>query len=128
MTSLILKRGGLSDRVSDVLLFDATYWEYENFIDWAVGGEGRRLVSIFTEHLREDNLELMAMLTKRGANFAVFNVADMTPETLASREPLFIYIPKDTEDEGLGHNQVVADRDFFALWLSTSALGQRAAE
>ncbi|GAB4320866.1 MAG: hypothetical protein Kow0059_15320 [Candidatus Sumerlaeia bacterium] len=125
VTSYILKIGGLSDHICDVLLFDASYADCENFVNWAVGGDNRRLVSLFTDHLREENLDMMAMLSARGVRFSVIPTGRMSPDTLMGRRPIFVYVPKEDEDKGLGHNQVVSERGFYSLLLRTSALPVR---
>lgn len=125
VTSWILKIGGLNDSISDVLLFDASYGDYDNFVNWAGGGQNRRLVSIFTDHLREDNYEMMALLSRVSVRFTLMPVGDMSPDTLQARRPIFIFVPKEEEEKGLGHNEVVSARDFYSLWLRTSALPLR---
>src|SRR5260370_30595309 len=47
--SSILDRGGLSDKVKEVWLFDALYAQTEKFLAW-MDKEGGRLLNIYTEH------------------------------------------------------------------------------
>lgn len=119
--SLILHHGGMNDHITDVLLFDASYGGLEYFADWIaqkgkVQGSDRRLVSIFTQHLADENFELMTLLRKRQVEFDLMMDRDMTADTLEPRKPIFIHTQE------LSHGEVISKRDFFALWLTTSAL------
>jgi hypothetical protein len=109
--SFVLRVGGLRDHITDVLLFDASYGQLDGFADFCKLGGGRRLISLFTEHLADENVELMAMLQKRGVAFSVAMEADLKPAMLAGRAALFIH----TTD--LGHNDVVSKREYFSLLL-----------
>lgn len=108
--------GGLEDNISDVILYDATYGQLELFADWCKLGGDRRLISIFTEHLADENKELMAQLTKREVKFDFLEEADMTEAKMKARKPIIIRTVE------LSHGEVLAKRDYFAMWVRTSAL------
>jgi hypothetical protein len=117
--SFILRAGGLRDNVTDVLLFDATYGQLDGFADFCKLGGQRRLISIFTEHLADENVELMAMLQKGDVPFVITMEADLKPEMIARRGATFIHTTE------LAHNDVVSKRDYFSLFVSTGAVVAR---
>lgn len=113
VTSAILQHGGLADKIKDVVLFDATYGNLEGFADWAKLGHGRRLISIFTEHLASANVMLMSMLQTRGVKYKVTLDGEWKDSDLKARSVLFIH----TLD--LTHNDTVSKKDYFARFLGT---------
>ena len=115
VTGAILRQTALRSHITDVLLFDSSYGELEAFADWAAE-KHHRLVSIFTRHLAPENFMLTTMLQKRRAAFVSILEPDLTPTVLAARGPLFIH----TLD--LPHDEVMQKKDYFALFLRTSAL------
>ena len=112
VTSAILQRGGLAANIKDVVLFDATYGNLEGFADWAKLGHGRRLISLFTEHLASANVMLMSMLQERGVKFQVTLDGGWKDADLSARGVLFIH----TLD--LTHNETVSKKDYFARFLA----------
>lgn len=118
-TAQCVARGGLTDHITDVLLFDATYGGLDSFADYAAGGNGRRVVTIFTEHLASENYMLLTMLSKRSVPADLWMDTDLTAAALLPRRPIFIHTRE------LAHNDVVSKRDYFAMFLKTSALPQR---
>lgn len=114
-----VERGGLGDRITDVLLFDATYGGLESLANFAAGATGRRLVSIFTSHLADRNYILLTLLRARKLDFDLLIDGALTPEQLQPRRSIFI----QTRD--LSHDDVVSKRDYFALFLRTSDLPAR---
>lgn len=119
VTSSILTHGGLTDHITDVLLFDASYGALEGFANWQCAGKGRRLVSLFTEHLATANVELMSLLDKHGARFHVLMDKELPARPLKERAAWFIHTPD------LAHNDVMHARGYYSLFLSASALSQR---
>lgn len=116
VTSAILVQGGLRDHITDVLLFDSSYGGLEGFTDWVSEGHGRRLVSIFTEHLAPENFMLITLLQKRHAAFDTLLEPDLKENILLPRHTIFIH----TLD--LPHDEIMQKRNYFALFLRTSAL------
>ena len=119
VTSALLAQGGMRDRITDVLLFDASYGGLEGFSDWAGAGHGRRLVSLFTRHLAPENFMLISLLQKRHTPFETLLEPDLTERALLPRRTLFLH----TLD--LEHDEVMHKRGYFALFLRTSALTAR---
>jgi hypothetical protein len=115
VTGAILRQTALRSHITDVLLFDSSYGELEAFADWAAE-KHHRLVSIFTRHLAPENFMLTTLLQKRHTAFVSLLEPDLTPALLAARGPLFIH----TLD--LPHDEVMQKKDYFALFLRTSAL------
>jgi hypothetical protein len=114
--SMICAHGGLRDNITDVLLFDASYGNLEGYADWIKLGNERRLVSIFTAHLAPANFELLTLLKQRDVPYNITMEKHLTPELLSKRAALFIH----TED--LLHDEVMTNRQYYALFLRTSAL------
>lgn len=67
VTAAVLRRGGMGEHVTDVVLLDASYGDLDTFVAWAgAAPEQRRLVSFFTEHLKDENDLLKAAFDKAG--------------------------------------------------------------
>jgi hypothetical protein len=109
--SAVVAVGGLTDQITDVLLFDASYGGLDRFADWIAGGKDRRLISIFTAHLASANVELMAMLTARGVHYDLLMDEKLTPEMIAPRRMIFIH----TLD--LAHDEVMNKRHYYAMFV-----------
>lgn len=112
----ICKHGGLRDNITDVLLFDASYGQLELFADWCALKGNRRLVSIFTEHLATENWQLATLLQDRNVEMDLAMEANVDKNRLLQRKPILFHTTE------LTHNDVLAKKDYFALWLRTSAL------
>ena len=117
--SHILQIGGLSDHITDVLLFDAAYADLDGFADWQAARKGRRLVSLFTDDTASGNVALMAALTRRHQPVAVLEAKDLAPRILHRRQALFIYTPD------LPHDETMQGRGYYGLFLRTSGKGKR---
>lgn len=119
VTSFILHHGGMNDHITDTLLLDSSYGALEWIAGWAAGGRSRRLVSIYTAHLAEENAELMALLDKAGCAYQNLEETQVTNDILRRRVPTFI------STKTLRHWDVISKVDTLADWLRTSALEQR---
>src|SRR5690348_4521788 len=117
--SAICAKGGLTDHITDVLLFDSSYGGLENYANWIGAGKNRRLVSIFTAHLAPANFELLTLLKKAGTKYDLTMEKELSDNFLKQREALFIH----TED--LPHDEIMTKRDYFARFLSMSDLPVR---
>ena len=115
VTGAVLRQSALRTHITDVLLFDSSYGELEAFANWATEKQ-RRLVTIFTRHLAPENFMLLSLLQRRHTAFTAILEPDLKESLLAARRPLFIH----TLD--LPHDEVMQKRDYFALFLRTSAL------
>ncbi len=58
----VLTRGGMNERISDVILFDSAYGYFDAIAGWAKGSPQRHLLSIFTDDTSTGNTALMGML------------------------------------------------------------------
>lgn len=111
-----LKIGGLPNKVTDVLLFDSAYGKLDGFSNWLAGGPHRRLITLFTDDTISGNVELLSMLQKTPLVSRVIMRKDVSPNLLHKRGATFIYTPD------LPHDETMQKYDYFALFLSTSAL------
>ena len=68
--SAIVDRGGLTDHVREVWLFDALYAQTDKFLAWIDRHQGR-FIDIYTEHggTKAETEKLMATLKQRGTPF-----------------------------------------------------------
>jgi hypothetical protein len=112
----ILDRGGLTPNVKEVWLFDALYAETDKFLAWADRRQGR-LINIYTDGggTKDDSEAMMAVLRQRGRDFLATEEATVTAEALRTNTLVFLHTD-------LGHNDVLAKRKEFELFLRTSCL------
>jgi hypothetical protein len=114
--SSILDRGGLSDHVTEVWLFDALYAQTDKFLAWFDSQHGR-LLDIYTEHggTKDETEKLMEMLKKRGTPFFAGQEADCKPADLRGALPVFLFT-------ALEHDEVLSKHHTFREFLETSGL------
>jgi beta-lactamase class A len=86
----VLDRGGMSDLITHVFLFDALYGQHEYFRDWLLKGKGI-IRAAYTEHLAKEHADVGASVAPAGSRWS------MTPA-------------------GVEHDRV--PEAFFARWLS----------
>jgi hypothetical protein len=110
VTTYICDRKELYDKITDVILFDATYGGLPAFADYAATPP-HRLISICTEHLGHENARLIALLQKRHVQPRVLFEEDVTEADIAKRGPMIVLTTT------LEHNEVISKRDYFAKWL-----------
>ncbi|MEA2709378.1 MAG: hypothetical protein QOF78_1979 [Phycisphaerales bacterium] len=113
VAAAVLDHGGMAEHVTDALLFDSAYGSLEWFSAWCAAERSHRLVSIFTEHLADENEQLMALLDKAGVPYARLDESKLTDDQLRARQPIFM-------PTTAGHGYVPSK--FFTQLLSTSAL------
>jgi hypothetical protein len=111
VTTYIVDRKELADKMTDVILFDATYGGLPAFADYCAANPRHRLISICTEHLGHENARLIALLQKRHIQPRVLFEEDLTDAEVAKRGPLIVLTTT------LEHNEVISKRDYFAKWL-----------
>ena len=111
VTTYIVDRKELADKITDVILFDATYGGLPAFADYCAADRRRRLMSICTEHLGHENARLIALLLKRHVQPRVLFEEDLTEAEVAKRGPVIVLTTT------LEHNDVISKRDYFAKWL-----------
>jgi len=115
----ILDRGGLSRNADEVWLFDALYGQTDSFVAWADRTQGR-LIDLYTDHggTKEESEKLVTRLKARDTTVIQAEEAKLDPASLPGRH----YVVMHTD---LTHNEVVAKRGEFALFLKTSVLADR---
>jgi hypothetical protein len=115
--SAIVDRGGLTDHVREVWLFDGLYAQTDRFVAWIDKRQGR-FIDIYTEHggTKAKTEQMMATLKQRGTPFFAGNEGDTKPMDLQTNRLIFLYTD-------LGHNDVLHKRQQFRDYLKTSCLG-----
>jgi hypothetical protein len=111
VTTYIVDKKELADKITDVILFDSTYGGLPAFADYCAADPKHRLTSICTEHLGHENARLIALLLKRKVQPRVLFEEDLTDAEIAKRGPLIVLTTT------LEHNDVISKRDYFAKWL-----------
>ena len=111
VTTYIVDRKELADKITDVILFDSTYGGLPAFADYCAADKNHRLISICTEHLGHENARLIALLLKRHVQPRVLFEEDLTDAEVAKRGPLIVLTTT------LEHNEVISKRNYFAKWL-----------
>jgi hypothetical protein len=114
--SFALMRGGLTEHVSDVILFDALYGETEKYSYWIDHYQGR-FINIYTDEggTKNESENLMADLTGWGIPFLTKEEKDLTTDDLKKSRLIFIH-------SALTHNEVIAVKRQFRDYLLTSRL------
>jgi methylmalonyl-CoA mutase cobalamin-binding subunit len=115
VTARILHHGGLTDRISDVVLLDASYGNLEDFVTYATAQKDARLLSFHTQDLDDENARLRAMVETAGLQTRTLPEDLLGPDTLTPRGVSFI-------PTKLGHNEVPMKSEYFRRALTTSAL------
>lgn len=108
----MLHQGGVP-AVQHVILLDATYGQLATFAAWASADKRHRLASIFTDHLQQQNWQLLALLDQYGANYRIGSTATHDPNELTP-EHWFI------RAEDLGHDDTV---NWLQYFLNQAQLG-----
>jgi len=115
--SAIIARGGLTDHVREVWLFDALYAHAERFVLWFDHHDGR-FVDIYTAHggTMEETENLMQALRENGVPFFAGQDGAATARNLRAH---LVFLFSD-----LPHDQVMQGRDTFRALLESSALSK----
>jgi len=116
--SSILDRGGLSDKVREVWLFDALYAQTDKFLAWMYKEPGR-LINIYTEHggTKNETEQLIRKLQTRGTHIFAAKEAEAKSSDLRTNHFVFLY-------SDLEHNDVLDKHRTFRDFLKTSCLGE----
>lgn len=112
-----LDHGGLEAHVTDAFLLDASYGGLDEMVAWMAGHPEGRVRSIFTEHLANENVVMMARLQERGVPFTLLMDDAASDEHLRRERLLFLHTVT------LDHNATV---QMLGPWLRTSRLAERA--
>ena len=115
----IVDRGGLPKNADEVWLFDALYGQVDSYLNWSDQTHGR-LLNIYTDHggTKEESEKLQVRLTARGTKILATEETALKPDALKTNQFVFIH----TE---LAHDDVMAKRNQFELFLKTSVLADR---
>jgi hypothetical protein len=114
--SFCLMRGGLTKNITDVILFDALYGQTEKYVYWIDRYKGR-FINIFTNDggTKNETENLLADLDGWGMPYLLKEENDLTSDDLKKHRLIFIH-------SELSHNDVIASKNQFRDFLSTSAL------
>ncbi|MFH1213803.1 MAG: hypothetical protein V1681_06925 [Candidatus Neomarinimicrobiota bacterium] len=114
--SFILLRGGYTDRIKEVYLFDALYGQTEKYAYWLDHSKGK-LIDIYTPEggTKYESENLMADLTAWKIPFLSVGETALTSEQL--RDNRIIFISSQQE-----HNAVVSQTENFRRFLEASSL------
>lgn len=114
--SFCLMRGGLTENISDVFLFDALYGETEKYSHWIENYNGR-FINIYTDNggTKKETESLMDDLNGWGISYFKTEEKELIPDDLSKNKLIFIHTD-------LTHNEVIAVRNQFLNYLKTSKL------
>ena len=117
----ILDRGGLTDHIREVWLFDALYANSDSYLTWAASGPNR-LLDIYTDHggTLENSLAMIATLRQRGQTSQTLlatNETSLNPTDLTTHSYIFLH-------SNQVHNDVVSRHKTFQQFLETSSLSR----
>jgi len=112
--SYILNRGGLSQNISEVYLFDALYAEEEKYAHWLDKNSGR-LLNIITPNggTTENSQDFLENLEDWGIAFKKVTKNDVDLNDLSEEKIVFVFT-------SLGHSEVI--NPYFELALKSSKL------
>ncbi len=113
----IIANGDLAAHIAELYVWDAAYAQIEHFADFAARPD-TRVVSIFTGHLAEENVDLLSDLQGRGIACALLHDSQVTDEVLRAERLLLMHTD-------LGHNNVMHETRHLERWLRTSTLSAR---
>jgi hypothetical protein len=113
----VLDQGGLTGKIKEVYLLDATYGQLEKYADWIKQYHGR-FISIFTEHLANNNVDLMAQLEKLNIPYKLIREKEVTDKQLKQNSVLFL--PTELE-----HDHVPYETHLVERLLKTGTLSSR---
>jgi hypothetical protein len=115
VTAAVLNRGGLGGNITDVDLLDASYGDLGIFAAWCRNDPSHRLVSLFTDHLANENQQLMGMLKNASVKYQLLDESTITNKQLRARGGIFMHTKGP-------HDQVPVD--YFGRLVKTSSLGR----
>jgi hypothetical protein len=114
--SAILARGGLTDRIREVWLFDALYGKTERFALWFDHHPGR-FIDLYTEHggTLDESEALMAALAGNRVPYFSAGETNATASDLREHHLIFLF-------SELPHDEVMQKRSTFRRFLESSSL------
>jgi hypothetical protein len=107
----IILNGGLTDKIKNVILFDALYADTEKFAYWLDHYKGK-FIDIYTEHggTKSESENLMNCLVGWGIPYTLINSDDFTSDQLKNNKIVFI-------SSSLEHNEVIRTKNQFCKFL-----------
>ncbi len=117
--SSIIHSGGMTEKISEVYLFDALYDKLSIFTEWVLKSNGR-FINIFTPDggTRELSLLMIEDLTDWNTLPLLIEEDELDQSILAKNPVIFI-------DSQLNHNEVIYKNQQFYLFLKTSRLSDK---
>jgi hypothetical protein len=117
--SFILARGGLTEHVKEVYLFDALYGQTEKFVHW-LDSFDVRLLNVYTDSggTREETKSLIADLDAWGMPHFEAELEQARPLELKQNKLIFLHTK-------LQHDEVMQARSTFREFLRSSCLSDR---
>ena len=117
--SFILMRGGLTDHIKEVYLFDALYGQTEKFAYW-LDHTGGKLINIYTDSggTKSESENLMADLRGWKTPFLAGEEDLITPDQLRTQRIIFLHTR-------LEHDEVLQRHETFRSFLKASILSDR---
>jgi hypothetical protein len=112
--SFCLMRGGYTNNITDVILFDALYGQTEKFVHWIENFNGR-FINIYTDNggTKEETESLMDDLDAWEIQYLKTEESQLNIDDLKSNRLIFIHTD-------LTHNEVISVRKQFRDYLETS--------
>ena len=100
--SYILMRGGLTNNIKEVFLFDGLYGQIEKYTYWLDHYDGK-LINIYTQNggTKEESENLMECFNAWKIPYIFKNEVDLSEDDLKNNRIIFIY-------SDLGHNDVIS--------------------
>ena len=114
--SFCLMHGGLTPNISDVILFDALYWNTERFINWIENYNGR-FINIYTDNggTKKETQNMMKYFDTKGLKYLSVEEVELKSEDLVNNRLILIH-------SDLSHSEVISKRDQLQKFLGTSKL------
>lgn len=114
--SFCLMNGGLTQNISDVILFDALYWNTDKYINWIENYDGR-FINIYTDNggTKSETEDMMKYFGDKEISY--FNADELEVKTDNLLDNRLIFIHSD-----LTHSEVISKRKQFQIFLITSKL------
>jgi hypothetical protein len=121
--SSILDRGGLTDHVQEVWLFDALYAQTEKFVHWFENNKQGRFIDIYTTDggTRAQTEKLMAGLRENKTPLFASPEAAVNESDLKSNRLIFLFTAME-------HDNVLHEHKTFLEYLKTSCLDGKASQ
>ncbi|MCK5088197.1 MAG: hypothetical protein KAQ90_11780, partial [Melioribacteraceae bacterium] len=109
----ILMRGGLTEKITEVFLFDGLYADVEKYSYWLDHYKGR-FINIYTPNggTKRESENLMECFTAWGIPFTFIDGDEFTNEELQENKIIFIA-------SQLKHNEVIGSKEQFKRFLET---------